>query len=193
MEIATKLAAQARRAGASVTAGSALAIPFRSQSLDFVYTVGVLHHLPNRQAQREAYQEIARVLKPGGVFVVHETNTRNPLFRFYMGYVFPLLKKIDEGTEWWIEPSRWETVPGLRLVKIDHFTFMPDFIPSWMMKPVLTVDRWLEASLLRPYSVHYMAILERDESWVPVSVDDRFADEPAIAKSRWSAANEAGR
>jgi SAM-dependent methyltransferase/uncharacterized membrane protein YbhN (UPF0104 family) len=194
MDVARKLAAQAHEAGASVTAGSALALPFRDRCLDFVYAVGVLHHLPNRQAQRVAYEEVARVLKPGGVFVVHETNTRNPLFRLYMGYVFPLLKTIDEGTEWWIEPDRWKGIPGLRLVRIDHFTFMPDFIPSWLMTPVLAVDRWLERSWLRPYSVHYMAVLECDPTWSPVVVDARFADDERPADpARWPAANETGR
>lgn len=190
MEVATKLAAEARRAGASVAAGSAMELPFRDQSLDFVYAVGVLHHLPDRQAQSVTYQEIARVLRPGGRFVVHETNTRNPLFRFYMGYVFPLLKKIDEGTEWWIEPDRWKVITGLRLVRVDHFTFMPDFIPAWMMKPVLAIDKWLEASWLRPYSVHYMAVLERDPAWVPALVDVSAPQIQASDHARWSEANE---
>ena len=171
LEVAQRLAAHAHRAGASVTAGSALALPFPDASLDFVYAVGVLHHLPSRQAQYVAYQEIARVLKPGGVFVVHETNTRNPLYRFYMGYVFPLLKKIDEGIEWWIEPDRWKTIHGLRLTRVEHFTFMPDFVPAALLKYFLAIDRWLENSPLRPYSVHYMAVLERDPEWSPAVVE----------------------
>lgn len=183
MEIATRLAARARQAGATVTAGSALALPFRDQSLDFAYAVGVLHHLPDPEAQRRAYQEIFRVLKPGGVFVVHETNTRNPLFRLYMGYVFPLLKKIDEGTEWWIGPDIWKSVAGLRLVRVEHFTFMPDFIPASLMKPVLAIDRWLERSWLRPYSVHYMAVLERDATWSPAGARARV-DEPFVEERR---------
>ena len=43
-------------------------------------------------------REMARVLKPGGFLVVQETNTNNPLFRFYMGYVFPILSRIDDVT-----------------------------------------------------------------------------------------------
>lgn len=194
MDVAFKLAARARQAGVSVAAGSALALPFRDQSLNFVYAVGVLHHLPNRQAQRIACQEAARVLKPGGVFVVHETNTRNPVFRLYMGYVFPLLRRIDEGTEWWIEPSRWSAVAGFRLVKLDHFTFMPDFIPSWLMKPFLAVDRRLEASRLRPYSVHYMAVLERDPSWSRTVLDhDSTEESDTVDRVGGSVTNAEGR
>jgi SAM-dependent methyltransferase len=165
MDVSQRLVEQAHRSGVVATAGSALSLPFRDGSLDFVYAVGVLHHLPDRAAQRTAYLEICRVLKPGGRLVVHETNTRNPLFRFYMGYVFPLLKKIDEGTEWWIEPWQFQTIAGLRPVEIRFFTFLPDFIPAWLMKPCLALDRWLERSRFRSYAVHYVAVLERDVDW----------------------------
>ena len=123
-------------------------------------------------AQREAYLEVCRVLKPNGRFIVHETNTRNPLFRFYMGYLFPLLKKIDEGTEWWIEPWQFHTISGLRPVHVGFFTFMPDFVPSWLMKPCLAIDRRLERSRFGSYSVHYIAVLERDASWQGASTPD---------------------
>jgi ubiquinone/menaquinone biosynthesis C-methylase UbiE len=190
------LVRKARKSGANVVAGSALVLPFRDQSLDFVYAVGVLHHLPDRRSQRDACLEIARVLKPEGFLLVHETNPRNPLFRFYMGYVFPILKKIDEGTEWWIPAEIWSAVPGLKLSNVQYFTFMPDFVPAWMMRPFLAVDRWLEASFLRPYSVHYMATLRRDLSWSASFVSEAFADprEPGSisAAGDWSASN-AGR
>ena len=75
--------------------------------------MGVLHHLPGPEAQARALGEVARVLRPGGRFMVHESNPKNPLFRFYMGYVFPVLKSIDEGTEHWIHPRHWAGMPGL--------------------------------------------------------------------------------
>jgi SAM-dependent methyltransferase len=43
--------------------GSALAIPFKDNSFDIVFSHGVLHHIPNVGA---AQHEIARVLKPDG-------------------------------------------------------------------------------------------------------------------------------
>jgi len=190
MEIAQRLAARAHRAGVSVTAGSAMELPFADESLDFVYAVGVLHHLPDRQAQQVALQQIARVLKPGGRFVVHETNTRNPLYRFYMGYLFPLLKKIDEGTEWWIEPDRWKTVDGLRLVRVEHFTFMPDFVPAGLLKYFLAIDHRLENSPLRPYSVHYMVVLERDRRWLPAAIDRARPARAGVVDSPLSAVSE---
>jgi SAM-dependent methyltransferase/uncharacterized membrane protein YbhN (UPF0104 family) len=147
--------------GAVMAAGSALDLPFRDGSLDFVYVIGVLHHLPGRDAQQIAYREVARVLKPGGVFLVHETNPRNPLFRFYMGYLFPMLKSIDEGTEWWLDPAHPKLPPSLEVADVRYFTFLPDFIPRALMRPALALERALEGSRLRSYSVHYMAVLRR--------------------------------
>jgi SAM-dependent methyltransferase len=121
----------------------------------------VLHHLPGRDAQEVALREIARVLRAGGTLLVHESNPRNPLFRFYMGYLFPILKSIDEGTEWWIDPRRWERVEGLRLERVRYFTFLPDFTPRLLMRPAVAIERWLERGPTRAYSAHYMVVLRR--------------------------------
>lgn len=157
------LAVGQQRLGPSpVISGSALELPFADESLDFVYAIGVLHHLPGREGQRTALQEIVRVLRPGGRLLVHESNPRNPLFRFYMGYLFPILKRIDEGTEWWIDPRDWEAVPGLRLERVRYFTFLPDFTPRVLMKPAVSLERLLEQGPTRTYSAHYMAVMRRE-------------------------------
>jgi SAM-dependent methyltransferase len=161
LDAAHGLLRQARAAGVDVAMGDALQLPFADETFDLVFTIGVLHHLEGPGAQEAAVGEVARVLKQSGVFVVHETNPRNPLFRFYMGYVFPLLKRIDEGTEWWIEPARWEHVPGLELEGVRYFSFLPDFTPRWLMPAAQAVERLLEKSVLHRYSVHYMAVLKR--------------------------------
>lgn len=161
IDAAEGLVRRAHDAGLPALAGSALALPFGDATLDFVYVVGVMHHLPDTAAQEAACREILRVLRPGGRLVVHETNPRNPLFSFYMGYVFPILKTIDEGTEWWIEPTRWERRDDFRHVETRWFTFLPDFIPRVLMPPFKLLERLLENSPLRGWSVHYMAVLEK--------------------------------
>ena len=102
-----------------------------------------------------------RVLKPGGCFFVHETNPQNPLFRFYMGYVFPILKSIDKGTEIWLEPRKWQSRIELKLDDVKYFTFLPDFLPAWLLRPFLALERRLETSRLGHLSVHYMAIFRK--------------------------------
>lgn len=180
------LAVGQRRVGPSlVLAGSALDLPFRDASLDFVYTIGVLHHLPGRAAQDQAVREIARVLKPGGVLLVHESNPRNPLFRFYMGYLFPILKSIDEGTEWWIDPRAWAISDVLHLEYVRYFTFLPDFTPRLLMRPALAVERLLERGPTRHFSAHYMAVLSRPLEAQPTTAP-RVAEPLAEPSGRFS-------
>ena len=108
----------------------AQALPFPDGSFDFAYSINAFHHLPSRAAQERAVREIVRVLRPGGVFILHEINTQNPVFRLYVGYLFPLIKQIDEGTERWILPSELPPAPGATWTpELQYFTFTPDFVP----------------------------------------------------------------
>jgi SAM-dependent methyltransferase len=125
--------------------------------------VNVLHHLPSRDHQHRAFGEIARVLKPGGLFLLHEINVTNPLFRFYMGYVFPLIRQIDEGTERWIDPEAPPTSAGLRRIGVQYFTFVPDFLPQRLLRSALPLEARLERSALARYSAHYMLTFERSD------------------------------
>ena len=161
VDAAAAMARRARAAGVDAVAGQAGALPFPDERFDFVYAVGVLHHLPDPAAQAAALVEVRRVLRPGGRLIVQETNPRNPLFRFYMGYVFPLLRDIDEGTECWIEPAHWQAPGPMKCLGLDYFTFLPDFLPRRLMRSFLALERRLEAGRLRTYSVHYMAVLEK--------------------------------
>jgi SAM-dependent methyltransferase/uncharacterized membrane protein YbhN (UPF0104 family) len=146
---------------ALVHLGSALAIPAGAGSLDFVYTINVLHHLPSPEAQRDAFAELLRVLRPGGLLFLHEINTTNPLFRFYMGYVFPSLNCIDEGIERWLLPRELHTYTDAPLIEVQYFTFFPDFMPERLVRLCAPIERWLERSFFRSYSAHYMAVLRK--------------------------------
>ena len=138
----------------------AQALPFPDASFDFAYSINAFHHLPSRAAQERAVREIVRVLRPGGVFILHEINTLNPVFRLYVGYLFPLIKQIDEGTERWILPSDLPAAPGASWsADLQYFTFTPDFVPSALQRLLGGVERRLEQSALRRFSAHYQACL----------------------------------
>jgi SAM-dependent methyltransferase len=141
-----------------------LAIPAETGTFDFVYCINVLHHLESVDQQRVAFAELARVLRPGGLIFVHEINTRNILFRFYMGYVFPSLNCIDEGIERWLLPHKLGTYTPLPVVDIRYFTFLPEFLPDVFLRAFGPIERALERSPLRPYSAHYMAVLRKPTS-----------------------------
>jgi SAM-dependent methyltransferase len=53
--------------GGVVVQGYATALPLRTEAVDFVYSNGVLHHIPDTEA---AVREIHRVLRPGGQCLV---------------------------------------------------------------------------------------------------------------------------
>ena len=143
----------------------AQALPFPDNSFDFAYSINAVHHLPSRAAQERAIREIVRVLRPGGVFILHEINTQNPVFRLYVGYLFPLLKQIDEGTERWVLPSDLPPAAGAAwAADVQYFTFTPDFVPSALQTLLNGVERALERSSLRRYSAHYQACLVKNRS-----------------------------
>ena len=145
-----------------VQVGSVLDIPAESESFDFLYIINVLHHLNSVSEQRLAFAELFRVLRPGGLLFVHEINTRNVLFRFYMGYVFPSLNCIDEGVERWLLAHKLGHYTDAAVVDVRYFTFLPDFVPAPVVKLFSPIERFLERSAVRVYSAHYMAVLRKE-------------------------------
>lgn len=141
--------------------GSVLEIPYGDCQFDFAYCINVLHHLDSFESQQRAFREIGRVLKPGGLLFLHEINTRNWLFRFYMGYLFPALNCIDEGVEHWLLPHRLDECTDLAIRRVEYFTFLPDFVPAAVVRWLTPIERRLEASRLGRYSAHYMAVFEK--------------------------------
>jgi SAM-dependent methyltransferase len=138
-------------------------LPFEDGAFDFAYSINVMHHVTDAGKRARVLEEIVRVLKPGGVFFLHEINTQNPLFRFYMSYFFPLMCEIDEGTERWIKPRELPAVPGARWdTPIDYFTFLPNFTPRPALRALRRVEEWLERSPLRSWSAHYVARLRKE-------------------------------
>jgi SAM-dependent methyltransferase len=145
----------------AIRTGSILDVPAGSGAYDFVYTINVLHHLESVEQQRAAFAELMRVLRPGGLLFVHEINTTNWLFRFYMGYIFPSLNCIDEGVERWLVPARLSGYTEAPLVDVRYFTFFPDFMPPPLVRMLAPVERALEKSSLNVYSAHYMAVFQK--------------------------------
>jgi SAM-dependent methyltransferase len=68
------------------TCASLAALPFSDASFDLITCNMVAEHLPDPLA---IFREIARVLAPGGVFMVHTPNTRN-----YLVFANVLAKKL---------------------------------------------------------------------------------------------------
>jgi ubiquinone/menaquinone biosynthesis C-methylase UbiE len=59
--------------------GNCFSLPFKAHSFDIVFASGVLSQLPDLL---HAVQEMARVLKPGGIFAGWEPNPFNPVILY---------------------------------------------------------------------------------------------------------------
>jgi len=85
---------------------SAMALP--PENFDGAFTFGVLHHVPG---WRHALREIARVLKPGGVFLVQEFQGKAVAIANSLGFTHPKEARFD-----WSEFEDGLTAAGLRIL-----------------------------------------------------------------------------
>lgn len=143
--------------------GDILSIPFNKGTFDVSYTINTLHHLASWKEQKKALLELARVTKKDGLIIVHEMNIKNPIIRFYLNYIFPKLRSIDEGHEHWIPSDLWNELEEFDLQKIEYYTFMPDFTPRPLLPIFQFVETFLERSPIRSWSAHYMVVLKNSK------------------------------
>lgn len=76
-----------------VTQASTDNLPFADNSFDFVFSIGVLHHIPDT---RQAMTDCIRKVKPGGLFLVYlyySLDNRSGLFKFLF-WLSNLLRKV---------------------------------------------------------------------------------------------------
>ena len=104
--------------GWTLVQGDATKLPVASGSADTVVTLGGIHHVSDSQA---LFSEVARVLKPGGVFVWREPVSDFFLWRMIRAIIYRLSPALDHDTE---RPLRYdETAPVLDQVglKLEHW------------------------------------------------------------------------
>jgi len=104
------------------TCADATRLPFRAGSFDVVFNNSLLEHVP---AWRAVLGEAARVLRPGGVFVMYTTNRTCPLqqevngFPFYPWLPDPVQRRVLD----WIMKHRRDLVNFTDFPAINWFTF----------------------------------------------------------------------
>jgi ubiquinone/menaquinone biosynthesis C-methylase UbiE len=138
-------------------------LPFKSNSFDFAYTINMLHHIEVRD-RKNAIREMIRIVKPSGYIFIFEMNTKNPLFSFYINYIFPRLKKIDTGEETYLrEEYILDAIKNkAKLEKIEYFSFIPDFIPKILLPFFKIIESLIEKTPLTKLGVHYVVIARKD-------------------------------
>jgi len=88
--------------------GDATLLPLADDSFDSVVMLGGIHHVPDRDA---LFEQLFRILKPGGVFVFREPVSDFWLWKMLRAVVYRLSPILDHETE---RPLTYEeTVPVL--------------------------------------------------------------------------------
>jgi ubiquinone/menaquinone biosynthesis C-methylase UbiE len=110
------------RAPAAWAQADAVRLPFQDGSFDVVFNNSLLEHVP---AWRLVLAETARVLRPGGVFVMYTTNRACPVqqevngFPFYPWLPDPVQRRVLA----WIMANRRELVNFTDFPAVNWFTF----------------------------------------------------------------------
>lgn len=98
--------------------GDATLLPLADNTFDTVVMLGGIHHVPDRQA---LFEQIFRVLKPGGVFFFREPVSDFWLWKFLRAIVYRLSPILDHETE---RPLLYsETVPVLASAGFEQTTW----------------------------------------------------------------------
>ena len=143
--------------------GTAETLPFKGEIFDFVYSINMFHHL-SKDSQISVFREVERILGTEGYFFLHEINLLNPLFGLYMRYIFPRRKEYDTGEEEWVPTNKLRDFTRLELVKVEYFTFVPDFTPKCVFPMLRNIESALENTPLRKYGIHYLATFRKARS-----------------------------
>lgn len=107
----TKLLLKEANLDGQIALADTKSLPFRDSHFDVVYSFGVIHHIPDVS---EALSEIARVLKPGGLFTGMVYNRNSLLYAYSIIYMHGILEGLlaQGATEVEIASKFSERIPG---------------------------------------------------------------------------------
>jgi SAM-dependent methyltransferase len=108
-----------RGRGERAVVGSADALPFAAGSWDAVWSIGVLHHLPDGVAAA-AIAEMLRVCRPGGYVVVLDAVMPRRAWQRPLAYG---IRRLDRGRFVRSEDALRRLFPGGVAWQFDRFTF----------------------------------------------------------------------
>jgi len=77
----------------------ALNLPFPNNYFDKIYSIAVLHHIPSEEFRIQFFEEVRRILKPNGFFIltVWKPESKKNLNVFLKGTALKLTGKLEKG------------------------------------------------------------------------------------------------
>lgn len=105
--------------GEPAVTGSAAALPFPDCSFDGIWSIGLLHHLPDGVA-RQAVSEMLRICRPGGYMVIYDGVLPDPGWRRPVAYA---LRRVDRGKFMRREHEFKTMLPPDKAFTMERFTY----------------------------------------------------------------------
>ncbi|MDQ1425951.1 MAG: hypothetical protein QOD72_3449 [Acidimicrobiaceae bacterium] len=87
-KLADALIARLDGTNVEVVRGDATAMPFEDARFSGAVSFTMLHHVPTAELQDRLFAEVARVLQPGGAFVVSDSLASDELSEFHVDDVY---------------------------------------------------------------------------------------------------------
>jgi SAM-dependent methyltransferase len=161
IDIALSVARAARPALAGHPPGCVVAdvraLPFRTSSLDLIYSMGTIEHSPDYAV---AVRELFRVLRPGGAGIIGVPNALDPFLRPALIAVLRWIGQYPYGMELSFTPGglrRLMEAAGFRVTATTGVLFMPGWLrlaDLWLQVRSSRLAR-LTAALTRPFAWAY--------------------------------------
>ncbi len=162
-----------------VILGDVRAIPFRTGSVDLVYSMGTVEHFPE---YRTALAEIFRVLRPGGRAIICVPNKLDPFLRPLLVGLLGLFGRYPYGMELSFTPRRLRRLleeTGFRVAALSGILFMPGglrMLDLWLhvrRSRLTAITGWL----VRPFAWFYRRVpAVRRHGYLIACVVDKPAD-----------------
>jgi len=136
---------------------NAINLPFKSQTFDLVFSIGLLHHLVTEKNCMQYLRESTRVVKNNGYVVVSDINANNPLWNI----ILKRAKFTDTGDETiWKMPEikKFFADAGLDIINIFYFGAVANFIPKQLVPIFDTMGKLIQKTPLHIFGAHYYVI-----------------------------------
>ncbi len=111
-----------------LSVGDVRALPFRTDTVDLIYSMGTIEHFPDYAI---AVEEIYRVLKPGGIAIIGVPNKLDPFLRPLLASSMQLVGRYPYGMEKSFTPRALRallTSKGFRVTALSGILFMPGWL-----------------------------------------------------------------
>lgn len=119
VDICSQYSTAYHKTGEPAITGSALALPISDHSFDGVWSIGVLHHLPD-SAARSVVLEMIRICRPGGFVAILDAVMPVSSWRRPVAF---LVRRLDRGIFMRSQAALIKLLPEQQRWSISRFTY----------------------------------------------------------------------